>query len=136
MDRTLDNVLTVYNLLEDEQSRDIFLKRLNYNITKDFKYIRDIVTAYAPQLVTWDGRSFPDLITSLPKDREFVLYGAGADAAMLLEHCVKDTRFVGFCAATKEKQKNGYLGYPVMSPEELFARKDLSVVISTSRARA
>ena len=46
-----------------------------------------------------------------------------------------DERFVGFCCKTKEKQKNGYLGYPVMSPEELLAQRGLNVAVYTVKFR-
>lgn len=132
----LSNLMRVYNMLEDNQSKDIYLKRLNYLLTGDFKYIRDIVTKYTPDLVPWNGKGFDDLIASLPKEKGFVLYGAGLDGRRMLPFCEGDRRFIGFCADNKEKQKTGYLGYPVMSPEELLTRRDLSVVVCTSRARS
>lgn len=131
----LQDVFKIYDILEDSQSKDIFLKRLNYWITGDFKYIRDIVTTYTPHLVPWNDESFATLLMSLPKDRGYVLYGAGRDAATLIDFCKGDNRFAGFCADDREKQKNGYLGQLVMSPEELLSRKDLSVIVSTTRAK-
>lgn len=135
MENKIDSLMQVYNMLEDEQSKDIYLKRLNYLLTGDFKYIRDIVTKYTPNLIPWSERRFIDLIALLPKDRNFVLYGAGIDGTRLLPDCKEDKRFIGYCADNKEKQKTGHLGYPVMSPEELLARKDLSVIVCTCRAR-
>ena len=45
---------------------------------------------------------------------------------------IDDECFVGFCSKDKLQQKTGYLGYKVISPEELLSRKDLSVIIATS----
>lgn len=135
MENQIDNLMRVYNMLEDEQSKDIYLKRLNYLLTGDFKYIRDIVTLYTPEIVPWNDKGFDDLIAALPKHKNFVLYGAGLDARCMFSFCEGDRRFIGFCADDKEKQKTGYLGYPVMSPEELLAQRDLSVIVCTSRAR-
>lgn len=131
----ISDLMRVYNMLEDHQSKDIYLKRLNYLLTGDFKYIRDIVARYTPDLVPWNDKGFADLIASLPKDKDFILYGAGLDGRCMLSFCEGDRRFIGFCADDKEKQKTGYLGYPVISPEELLARRDLSVIVCTSRAR-
>jgi len=135
MEKTLESYKSVYNMLEDSQSKDIYIKRLNYLLTGDFKYIRDIVSTYTPQLIPWHDKRFSNLLASIPKDRNFVLYGAGADAETLLRFCVADQRFIGFCSNNKTKQEKGYLGQPVMSPEELLSRGNLSVIISTSRAR-
>lgn len=130
------DIAKVYNMLEDSQSKDIFVKRLNFSVTGDFQYIRDIVITYAPHLIPcWNG-DFWALLASLPEDRGYVLYGAGADAATLIDYCRGDNRFVGFCSSNRKKQESGYLGQPVMSPEELLARKDLCVIISTRRARS
>ena len=62
-----------------------------------------------------------------------MLYGAGEVGKLVFSYVKEDKRFLGFCSKTKRKQENGYLGYPVISPEELFTRRDLSVVISTPR---
>lgn len=129
-------IFDIYHMLEDKQSKDIYLNRLNYLLTGDFKYIRDIVTTYTPNLIPWTDKNFDSLLKSIPEESEYVLYGAGADAATLLSYCKNEKRFVGFCSNNKKKQEKGYLGFSVMSPEELLARKDLCVIISTSRARS
>lgn len=135
MKETLNDLINVYQLLEDKESKDIYLNRLNYLISHDFKYIRNIVETYSPELVPWNGKTREGLLASIPKDKDFILYGAGADAVSLLHEVGKDRRFVGFCSQTKEKQRNGYLGLPVISPDELFSRRDLGVVIATRSSR-
>lgn len=125
----------IYQMLEDDESKDIYLKRLCYLISHDVKYIRELVSSYRPDLTPQNGKNPSDLITDLPQGKSFVLYGAGADAYRILPIVENDRRFIGFCSRTKQKQENGYLGYPVMSPEELLSRKDLSVIISTRRCR-
>lgn len=130
----LQEYQVVYRMLEDNESRDIYLNRINYLITNDYKYIRNIVTAYLPGFLPLNGKTLDDFRNELPKDRKIVLYGAGVFAEETLERWKNDSRFIGFCSGTKEKQVQGYLGYPVMSPEELLARKDLNVVINTRRA--
>ena len=127
MDSMLEKYRRVYESLEDEESRDTYLCRLNYLISKDFRYIKNIVTAYPPKM---RGRTMEDLLASMPQDRKFVLYGAGQFGKAVLLYVEQDKRFLGFCCQTKKKQEEGYLGYPCISPEELLRRKDLSVIIS------
>lgn len=122
----------VYGMLEDEVSRDIYLHRLNYLVSGDYKYIREILAAYLPELPPLSGRTMEDFRASLPQDRKIVLYGAGSNGKELLPYWEHDPRFIGFCSHTKQKQKAGYLGHPCMSPEELLRRKDLTVVVSVT----
>lgn len=129
----LDGWKAVYDMLEDEESKDIYLNRLNWLISKNAKYIQNIVTSYLPQLNEILMRKIFDLKESLPKDKPIILYGAGFDGRMMLPCFAKDSRFIGFCSKTKAKQENGYCGYPVISPDELLSRKDASVVISSSK---
>lgn len=128
---SVSDLSQIYQMLEDDESKDIYLKRLNYLITGDFKYMRELIASYQPELLVQVKKDISDLLAELPQNRNFVLYGAGKDGRLMLPHFENDSRFMGFCSETKEKQKNGYLGYPVMSPEELLSRKDLSVIITT-----
>lgn len=120
----------VYGMLEDAVSRDIYLRRLNYLVSGDYKYIREILAEYLPDLPPLSGRTMKDFQASLPPDRKIVLYGAGAHGKEQLPYWEHDPRFIGFCCHTKQKQKAGYLGHPCMSPEELLRRKDLTVIVS------
>ena len=122
-------------MLEDEESRNIYLNRLNYLVSGDKKYITNIVTTYVPSLPPLCGKSVDDLLFQIPHDNGLVLFGAGRYAEESLNIWAQDKRFIGFCSSTKEKQESGFLGYSVMSPEKLLERKDLSVVISTINAR-
>lgn len=134
MGGSLEQFQKVYRMLEDEESRNIYLNKLNWLISNNQNYIDTIVTNYIPKAPLFTGKSVQELLDSLPQDRGFVLYGAGIVGKTILPHFQNDRRFVGFCSKTKEKQDNGYCGYPVMSPEELISRKNLSVIISTTRA--
>lgn len=116
-------------MLEDEESRDTFLNRLNCLISNDPQYIRNIVRKYNP---TFDFPTPADLRKFLPKDKKVILYGAGRTGKLSLDWWKDDERFIGFCSGSEKDQKSGCLGYPVMSPEELLSRKDLNVVITTT----
>lgn len=129
---------TIYQMLEDETSKEIYMICLAYNITGNPIYPERLAKIYAKDFPWFDGQSvdgISKLLEILPKDRKIVLFGAGARGRELLWRFRSDSRFIGFCSSTKEKQKNGYLGVPVMAPEELLVRKDCSVVISTTSYR-
>lgn len=132
MESTLEQYQKVYGMLEDEQSKDIYLNRLNYLISNNKRYIDAIVSAYLPMAPLKEDKTIFDLRNSMPANRKIVFYGAGTVGKAILPCWQDDERVIGFCSRTKKKQENGYCGYPVISPEELFARKDLSVVISTT----
>lgn len=134
MESTFGQYQKVYGLLEDETSRDIYLNRLNWMISHDMRYIEAVVSAYLPGVPHFTGKTPADLRELMPDDRKIVLYGAGIAGKIVLPYWQDDERFIGFCSQTEEKQKNGYCGWPVMSPEELLSRKDLSVVVSTTMA--
>ena len=133
---TINNCLngwkTVYDMLEDEESKEIYLNKLSWLISGKYKYLRKIVSTYAPGLTPAD-QNILDLCNSMPMGNRIILYGAGADGKRVLPLFAGDKRFWGFCSHTKKKQKHGYLGYPVISPEELFTQRNFSVVISATR---
>ena len=128
----VDEIRQVYQMLEDEQSKEIYLARLNYLVSGDFKFLRTIIEKYMPQLPVWNGLTPFGFIHSLPKDRKIILYGAGQDAKNYLPYWEKDERFIGFCDRDIEKQRSGWCTYPVIGPEDLLQLENINVVISTS----
>ena len=135
MNISMQNFRNVYQNLEDEESRFTYLSRLNYLISGDMKYINDIVKTYLPELPQWGSKTRNQFINELPEHRQIVLFGAGCKGKEVLPLFREDKRLLGFCSSTKERQQKGFQGYPVISPEELLSRRDLTVVISSSDAR-
>lgn len=130
-----EQIKSVYQMLEDKESKDIYLKRLNYLLTDEWSYLREIVHAYLPDVGPGKVRNFDDVLAKMPCDRRFVLFGAGKFGQSLLPMVEHDGRFMGFCSSTKRRQVYGCAGYPVMSPEELIARRDLAVIVSACGAK-
>lgn len=131
----LETIKKIYSMLEDKESKDIYMYRLALSITDIFNYATYATKLGSTYVACLNDRSpqklLGKLVASLPADRNFVLYGAGQDGADILPYLAPDKRFMGFCSGTQEKQKRGYLGYPVLSPERLLSQKDLCVIIST-----
>lgn len=135
----LETLKKVYHLLDDDESQEIYANRLAYYITDQRTYLENFVNTYVRKLLgqfAFSDQGISQLVKSLPPERSVVLFGAGRDGAKLLRTFRNDSRFIGFCSSTKEKQQNGYMGFPVMSPSELLSRRDLSVVISTIKGRS
>lgn len=123
----------IYNWMEDEESKEIFLNRLSFVISRDYNYMYKIISKYVPDMAVLNDEAIPALLNQLPYDKDFYLYGAGEDALANLHYFVKDARFRGFCDQDKQKQKDGVEGYAVISPEAIIQTKDSSIVISTHR---
>lgn len=131
---TLEEMKKVYQMLSDEESRFTWLNKMNYLITNDSKYIDAIVDVYLPEFSKLGSKTAGDILSAIPQDKNFVLFGAGNMGADLLPYFKEDERFLGFCSSTIEKQRTGFCGHPCMSPEELMERKNLAVIICTTEA--
>lgn len=123
----------IYSWLEDEESKDIYLNRLNFLITGDYWYIRKIVSRYVPDLAILNDTEIPRLLSQIPQDVPFVLYGVGEGARATFHYFENDARLKGFCDSDEKKQKNGFRGYAVMKPEELFEDKESSIIVTSPK---
>lgn len=117
----------IYAMLEDDESRDIYLNRLNYLISGDFGYMKQIIDKYVSGS---NNITAEEWVSALPSERSIILYGAGYDALMCLPYFEKDQRFIGFCDKDEEKQRRGVAGYKVFKPEYLFNGDDTIVISS------
>ena len=131
----IDKINQVYQMLEDEQSKDIYLARLNDLVTGAFRHLEAVIEKYNSDILVSYDKLISDFIHSLPKDNKILLYGTGAVGQSHLHYFENDKRFIGFCDRDIAKQKNGLKGYPVISPERLFQMEDVSVVITTTKAK-
>lgn len=123
----------IYNWLEDEESKDIYLNRLNFLITGDYRYMRNIVNRYVPDLAVLNDEEIPGLLSRIPQDAPFILYGVGEGARATFHYFENDGRLKGFCDSNEKKQKNGFRGYGVMKPEELLEDKKSSIIITSPK---
>lgn len=125
----------VYRMLEDDISKDIFLKRLAYTVSGDSAYIADIVRKYRPEftfLRSWGGTE--TLYALIPDEQSYVIWGAGFYGAKCLDHISDDKRFIAFCDRDVMKQKNGFYGYDVISPDEIFSPEYAKVAVIVASA--
>lgn len=132
MENIIGTFQKIYNWLEDEESKEIYLNRLCFVISRDYRYMRNIISKYVPDMAALNDEIIPELLKSVPKDKDIILYGAGDDARANLHYVVGDKRFKGFCDRDVLKQQSGVDGYTVISPEDLLKR-DCNILISTHR---
>lgn len=132
----IEKLRQVYDWLEDGESKDIYLNRLNFLISGDYKYLRYVIAKYVPNLAALNDKAIPELLEKLPPDKDIILYGAGEDAKANLHYFLKDLRFKGFCDKDLYKQEHGFEGFKVISPEDLLKDEGCSIVISTHRGLA
>lgn len=128
--KILEDLGKVYRMLEDEESKFIYINKLNYLVTGEIKYIKKIVRRCMPEIPVYDRtKKIPYLIANLPSDRPIVVYGVGQDAEKVIEFFKKIDNLFGFCDKNKEKQRLGFHGYKVISPEELLRMNDVCILI-------
>lgn len=125
----MKNFQQIYCWLQDEESKEIYLNRLNFLISHDYKYMRYIISKYVPDMAALNDEAIPKLLKALPEDKDIILYGAGEDARANLHYFAGDKRFKGFCDGNSAKQRNGVDGYKVISPDELLKDNDCSILI-------
>lgn len=129
----MSDLRMIYDWLCDEESKEIFINRVNFLITKDYRYMHNIINKYVPDMAELNNNEIPKLLSELDSDKDIFLYGAGEDARANLYYFVDDERFKGFCDRSIEKQKVGVDGYQVISPQELLKNESCNIVISTHR---
>lgn len=65
----------IYNRLQDDKSRLIYINRLDYSFTKDAFFLKNMVDKTTRNTVVWE--KFLQQLDGLAKDNELVIFGAG-----------------------------------------------------------
>lgn len=110
-----EEIKSIYEKMEDEESRRIFENRLMYSFTGDYEYIRRIV------LNTSIGKKTDELLQG-----RIYIYGAGKRGRTLIES-FPDKEWQGFIDANRE---GTYEGYPVQKFCDFEYITGTSIVIS------
>ncbi|MFP3041947.1 hypothetical protein LQZ19_09010, partial [Treponema primitia] len=127
---------SVFESLQDEESKEIFLHRLLYCFDNDKKHTNDIIKIanYYEKMRYKDRPTFLDFLNTHNRGEKVIVYGAGwmmgRDVLNVLT--MHDIQIECFCDSSQEKQKTLFYGYNVISPETLKEKyKDSTIVIST-----
>lgn len=134
--KSADDILSYF---EDEQSRFIYQKRVEYNETGDFNAIKAIVERYLPKL--WDKPYYPgreaELSKTLKDKKNIVIFGCGMNGSAL-PRALKAYGIMSVCYADNAKDKwgNRIEGVEVKCPSEIDFRAVDAVVITPFKQTA
>ncbi len=119
-----DRLKSVYASLADDLSKDIFINRVLYNVTREKKYIDQIVNTYFIRLQHEAGK-YVDEIAQLRKligKRKIVVYGIGNCGFVCLSwftSVLKEIKVEAFCDRKSDRISEFY-GYPVVKVDDLL----------------
>jgi FkbM family methyltransferase len=127
----------IYDMLQDEESKEIYIKRMEYLLSGNYAPIEEITRKYNPELPAGPYLS-PEEIVKRAAGRSIVIYGAGGDSTFYSAFFRKLSKIAAiiFCDKNENLQNNGFLGYKVISPQELQKDyKDAYIVIASTQFR-
>lgn len=134
----IERLHTLYGLLQDELSKEIFQARFAFDMEPSLPNIKHLVS-----LGSCDGQgilgwlswspSWTEALRKLNKEyKKIILYGAGYVGRIVATALkFEQIDFYGFCASDAESFPDGLLGKPVLRPDELLAHGDEYYVIPT-----
>ena len=131
MYKLIENFHTLYDLLQDELSKEIFMARLACDIepsAKNSSHLVSFANTYVAKFREWD-----ELKQLNRENKKIILYGCGG-GGLFYAGIFQGARidFYGFCDRAAEKFPDGLLGKPVLSPDDLAAHKDEYYVLPTA----
>lgn len=132
METRCGNIKKIYNALNDDISRTIFVNRLNYYMTGDLTYVRKIPREC--RTLNADIIKFANAMDDKHK-KNLVIFGAGANGIDLAAN-LNDLPFVGFVDNYKKKDVDERTKLPIYSFEEykeLYGFDKTRFVIAVSR---
>ena len=124
----------VYSQLEDEESRFIFDKRRQFNESRDYSHIHDIIDSYVQELkeYKWYPGKEQELICEIKhRKKSVVIFGAGLNGRRVLGICKNQVEVEFFCDNDLDKQGMKIDGIEIVSLKKLLDSrgKDNYVVI-------
>ncbi len=123
MDISVEVVRKIYDTLGDEVSKDIFMNRMMYSFSGDFKWIRNLV------LTNKKIKEFVTIVQERLQGNEIVIFGAGKRGKQLCD----TLNFIPWkCLIDNNPQEKEVGGVPVVSYSDfLVDYRGESVVISS-----
>ena len=115
------NIKTIYDMLEDQESKDIYLSTFNYLITGNWSYICNIVETYLPDFPVLKNGNISQLLANLSNNEMVYIYGAGCKAKNNISVLKKYLKSFIFCDNDLKKQESGFYGYDVISVEKMIS---------------
>lgn len=134
MYKLIEKLHTLYGLLQDEQSKEIFQARFAIDMESSEPNIKRLGSIGNEKegcmYLKW-SQPHKEILKQLNREhKKIVLYGTGHQGltdARVLES--EDISFYGFCGRRFARFPNGLLGKPVLSPDDLVAHGNEYYVI-------
>ncbi len=127
----MEQVKQVYGMLEDEESKDIYIHRMDYLVTGNPCYLDHIIDAYVPDLKR-KGCSLAQDLDDRFHGLDVIIWGCGYSVRNNTGCWKGIGKLLCFCDRDSRKQKEGFFGFPVISPEEVLSNHtDAVIVIGT-----
>lgn len=110
----------VLSYLEDEQSRFIYQKRVEYNETGDYNAIRSIVERYLPGIRVYYPGIEKEILAQVKNKKRIVLFGCGRNGHIAL-NCLKESGVTVECVIDNNTEKWGTEigGVMVKAPQDI-----------------
>ena len=124
----MEHIKQVYNMLADEQSKDIYIHRINYLITGKSCYLDYIVDTYVPDLQRVKVSLAQDLENRFG-GRDVIIWGCGYYVQTNWMSIEDIKGLICFCDRNKKLQEEGFHGYQVITPNTLLERHSNAVVV-------
>ena len=115
------NVKTIYNHIQNEYSRKMFINRLLYSLTDDNQYILNIIN------MTQEGKEF---ISKLNNNKKKIIFGAGTWGKIILE-TYTNVKFD--CFVDNKPKAPEFNGLPVITFDEYLKHYKNDMIIISSR---
>ena len=130
----MNNALSILNhsrevsqRLSDDYSRFLYEKRCMFSLTGDYRYILDIINSL-PQKKTVD-----EMMRKMVSVKDqLIVWGAGNDYG-IMKRLYPEWEFICFVDRMEEKQKSGFAGKTVISPEAFYEKySDCYVAVNST----
>jgi len=124
-------IKNIYDRLQDGLSHDVFTARLMYFLTEDEEHIWKL-----SDMLYNEGNythKIEELIALKKSGRKIIFYGAGTRGRRCKVFSSRHGLHADvFCDKSLNKQKNGFLDLPVITPNELTTMYGSSIVVITA----
>ncbi len=118
----------IYSRLQDDESKLIYVDRLNYSFTYDASFLRDMVDKTVREKAIWKG--FLERLEGLAEDSELVIFGAGVWGNIL--YCETSGLIHWKCMVDSNPTDRKVEGMPFLAFAEFIKEyRDEYVVISS-----
>lgn len=121
----------ILSYLEDEQSKFIYQKRVEYNETGNFDAIKAIIDRYLPGIKAHYPGSEKEILERIKDKRKIVVFGSGGNGERVLEY-LKTHKISVECFVDNDRKKWGNMidGIIVRAPSDINYKEVDALIIT------